>query len=72
VVFKLRKTTAGGVRSHGDADSPFIDGVRLVLLEKRRGNEWLEDKPTAEVYAGRICGVSEEYTNTTGEGPAYP
>ena len=49
VVFKLRKSTAGGVCSHRSADRPFIDGGGLVLLEKRRGNEWLQNKPTTEV-----------------------
>jgi hypothetical protein len=51
VVFKLRKSAAGGVRGHGRADGPFIDSSGLVLLEQRWGNEWLEDKPATEVDA---------------------
>ena len=54
VVFKLRKPTAGGIRGHSGTDGPFINGGRLVLLEKRRGNERFEDKPTTEVNAARF------------------
>lgn len=54
VVFELRNTAAGGVCGHVCADGPFIDGRRLVLLEKIRGDEWLENEPTSEVYATRF------------------
>jgi hypothetical protein len=52
VGFKLRKPTTGGVRGHGCAEGPLIDGGRLVFLEQRRSDERFEDKPTAEVDAG--------------------
>lgn len=48
MIFKLRKTAIGGICGHGLTDGPFIDGGG-VLLEKRRGNEWLENEPTTKV-----------------------
>jgi hypothetical protein len=45
VIFKLRKSATGGVRSHGCADSPFVDGGG-ILLEEGRGDERLEDEPS--------------------------
>jgi hypothetical protein len=49
VVLKLRKPTTAGIRGHRYAEGPLIDGLRLVFLEKRRGNEGFENKPTTEV-----------------------
>lgn len=51
VFLKLRKSTVGGVRRHGCADGPLVNGGRLVFLEERRGNKRFEDKPASEVYA---------------------
>ena len=51
MILKLRKPTAAGVRGHGYANRPLINSSRLVLLEKRRGNERLEDKPAAKIDA---------------------
>jgi hypothetical protein len=59
MIFKLRNATAGGICGHSHADGPFVDSSRLILLEKCRGNEWLENKPTAEIDTKifiRSCG----------------
>lgn len=51
VLLKLRKSAAAGVRGHGCAEGPLIDGGRLVFLVKRRSDERFEDKPATEVDA---------------------
>lgn len=51
MVFKLRKSTVAGICGHGCAERPLVDGLRLVFLEERRGDERLEDKPATEVDA---------------------
>lgn len=67
MVLKLRKTTIGGIRGQGYADCPFVDSCRLVLLEKRRGNERFEDKPAAEVDAESSTTIGERGKSTVRE-----
>ena len=51
MIFELSEATTGGVCGHGNADGPFIDCGRLVLLEEGWGNEWLENEPATEIDA---------------------
>lgn len=72
VILKLRNATASGVRGHVCGDGPFIDGRRLVLLEKRWGNEWLKNEPTTEVDAVRFVRSGSECMRSAAQKAAYP